>query len=263
MTTKILTTKILTTKRKQAKISVFKRAFLSSAIALLPFASAVIAPPLTFTQQAKKASVIVRIKLGLPINTKDSEVNYQAYPITVKETLAGDANTLPKYEGKPALFILAGLADMPQFNTEQELIAMLYSSKMDNPIVGFDQGLYLLKDGKISKFKTPVVTVVNVITVPALAKADPKAGSAVNTPVITKPPENKPPENINLVNTNLVNTNLVNDPPTHPATTLKPPEVAPVALPVPVTLADPYALPDGLSDPVKFREAVRLARESK
>ena len=128
--------------------------------ALLAFsaAGATTAPPLTLAQQVKKAEVIVRGTLGAAVAVKDGEVTYLVYPLTVAETITGDASLLPQNDGKPALFFLQGLADLPELKNGQEVFALLYARKQDSPLVGFNQGLYPVTDGKVTAgdTKTPI-----------------------------------------------------------------------------------------------------------
>lgn len=113
-------------------------------------AGATTAPPLTLAQQVGKAEVIVRGTLGPAVSVREGEVTYLAYPLTVAETIAGDAARLPQNDGKPALFFLQGLADLPNLKSGQEVFALLYTRKQDSPLVGFNQGLYPVTDGKVT-----------------------------------------------------------------------------------------------------------------
>lgn len=113
-------------------------------------AGATTAPPLTLTQQARKADVIVRATLGAAQSVKEGDVTYLAYPLTIAETIAGDAASLPQNEGKPALFFLQGLSDLPEVRAGQEVIALLYARKLDSPVVGFNQGLYIITGGALT-----------------------------------------------------------------------------------------------------------------
>ena len=113
-------------------------------------AGATTAPPLTLAQQVAKAEVIVRGTLGAAVSVKEGEVTYLAYPLTVAETISGDAARLPQNDGKPALFFLQGLADLPELKSGQEVFALLYTRRQDSPLVGFNQGLYPVTDGKVS-----------------------------------------------------------------------------------------------------------------
>ncbi|UBV42959.1 hypothetical protein LAJ19_01670 [Deinococcus taeanensis] len=118
------------------------------ALALSP-ALATTAPTLTLAQQAQKAEVIVRATLGTPAEVRDGDVTYLAYPLTVAETLSGDASRLPQQEGAPALVVLKGLEDLPELRAGLEVVALLYASRLDSPLVGFNQGLYAVTNGAV------------------------------------------------------------------------------------------------------------------
>lgn len=117
--------------------------------ALGSLAQATTAPPLSLEQQAKKADVIVRATLGAVTTVTEGEVSYQVYPLTITETLVGDAGSIPQSGGKPALFFLQGLADLPALANGQEVIALLYARRLDSPLVGFNQGLYPVTNGAV------------------------------------------------------------------------------------------------------------------
>ncbi|GGM20513.1 hypothetical protein [Deinococcus aerophilus] len=113
-------------------------------------AGATTAPPLTLAQQVGKAEVIVRARVGAAVNVKDGEITYLAYPLTLLETIAGDAASLPQNEGQPALFFLQGVNDLPEVRAGQEVIALLYARKLDSPVVGFNQGWYVITNGQVT-----------------------------------------------------------------------------------------------------------------
>lgn len=106
--------------------------------------------PLPLTEQAKKADVIVRAVLGTAQVVKDGEVTYLAYPLEIKETVVGSVDSLPKTEGKPSLMFLQGLEDTPALNAGQDVVLLLYARRLDSPVVGVNQGVYVVKDGKVS-----------------------------------------------------------------------------------------------------------------
>ncbi|MFC4638570.1 hypothetical protein [Deinococcus hohokamensis] len=112
--------------------------------------SATTAPTLTLAQQAKKADLIVRATLGTPVTVKEGELTYLAYPLTILETVVGDAAQLPQQEGRPALLFLQGLQDLPALQSGQEVFALLYTRRLDSPLVGFNQGLYPVTAGAVS-----------------------------------------------------------------------------------------------------------------
>ena len=119
----------------------------------VPGAGATTAPTLTFVQQAKKADVIVRATLGTATTVTEAGIAYAVYPLTVAETLAGDAGSLPQSQGRPALYVLQGLADLPTLSAGQEVVVLLYARRLDSPLVGFNQGLYPVTGGKVAGLK--------------------------------------------------------------------------------------------------------------
>ncbi len=130
-----------------------RRALLAGAAALSLWgagAGATAVTPLTLAQQAQKAEVIVRATLGTPTTAKEGDVTYTVYPLSVTETIAGDAASLPQHMGKPALFFLQGVQDLPALSGGQEVFALLYARKADSPLVGFNQGLYPVVNGAVS-----------------------------------------------------------------------------------------------------------------
>ncbi|MFT2719154.1 hypothetical protein ACMT4L_04045 [Deinococcus sp. A31D244] len=138
---------------------------LGTLLAILPgsllTAQATTAPTLTLAQQARKAQVIVRATVGQPADVQEGGVTYVAYPLTVTETLAGDPAGLPQQGGAPALFFLKGVADLPALRAGQDVIALLYTARLDSPLVGFNQGLYPVVNGAIvpaSGVAAPVAT---------------------------------------------------------------------------------------------------------
>lgn len=104
---------------------------------------------LTLEQQARKAEVIVRVTLGTAQTVKEGDVPYLVYPLEVKEVVAGDVASLPQVGGKPALYFLQGLQDLPKLSANQEVLALLYTRRLDSPVVGFNQGWYAIEDGKV------------------------------------------------------------------------------------------------------------------
>lgn len=162
-----------------------RRALLVGAAALTLWsagagAGATAVTPLTLAQQAQKAEVIVRATLGTPTTAKEGDVTYTVYPLTVTETVAGDAASLPQHMGQPALFFLQGVQDLPALNGGQEVFALLYARKADSPLVGFNQGLYAVTNGAVS-----VSPAGNVAATGTPAPADPATAPAAG--IITDP----------------------------------------------------------------------------
>jgi hypothetical protein len=135
--------------------------------------------PLELTQQVKKADLILHIKVKFIDSTQENtgELFWRVYTFEVLETLSGDPKILPantddneKAKGLPTFAILGGgdlvLEGAPilkAFNEEKgqewsgEYVVMLYkplSSELgksyDNPIVGFNQGIYLVQNNTVS-----------------------------------------------------------------------------------------------------------------
>lgn len=114
-------------------------------------AEATTAPTLPLTQQARKATVIVRATLGTPTRVTEEGVTWVVSPLTVSEVVAGDPATLPQREGQPALYVLAGLEGVPELRAGQEGFFLLYAGRMDSPFVGFSQGFYPIVNGKVTR----------------------------------------------------------------------------------------------------------------
>ncbi|MDL2345297.1 hypothetical protein QOL99_14235, partial [Deinococcus sp. MIMF12] len=114
-------------------------------------AQATTAPTLTLTQQARKAAVIVRATLGTSARVTEGDVTWVVYPLTVAEAVVGDPATLPQREGKPALYLLAGLEGVPELRAGQEGFFLLYPGRLDSPLVGFSQGFYPIVNGRVTR----------------------------------------------------------------------------------------------------------------
>lgn len=150
-------------------------------------AQATVAPTLSLEQQARKAEVIVRATLGPPAEVRDGDVTYVAYPLTVTETIAGDPASLPRQGGAPALLFLKGLADLPDLRAGQDVIALLYSARLDSPLVGFNQGLYPVVNGSL----VPGVTLAAAPAAPSAPGTPPTSAAtptAATSPAATTPP---------------------------------------------------------------------------
>jgi len=116
---------------------------------------------LTLAQQAKKADVIVQATIGTPTTATEGGQTYAVYPLKVSETLAGDAATLPQTVGSqggngPALYVLSGVDSAPTFQAGQEAVLLLYKGRLDSPLVGYNQGAYLISGGLVSPLVSPL-----------------------------------------------------------------------------------------------------------
>lgn len=223
-------------------------------------AQATTAPPLTLTQQAKKADVIIRATPGTPSTVKDGEVTWLVYPLSITETVAGDPASLPQLAGKPALYLLSGVEGLPELRAGQDAFLLLYSKRLDSPIVGFAQGLYPVENGKVTRPGADTEasadtsaagsnTGMNAQATPATLPGSPIApsgtapGSSTGTALSTAP---NPVPNTTPTPSPTPGANPA------PATTS-----ATVSAPAP---NDPNAIP---SDPAKFRDALIAARGAK
>lgn len=214
----------------------FLRGALLAGLLGLGAAQATVAPILSLEQQARRAEVIVRATLGSPVDVRDGDVTYVAYPLTVTETIAGDPATLPRHEGAPALLFLKGASDLPQLRAGQDVIALLYSARMDSPVVGFNQGLYPVVNGSL------VPGVALGTATPPTSTAPASAAPASTAPASTAPASGG----------------------ATPAPTTAP---SPAPIPAPgSTPADPPAANPAnplITDPAKLRAAILAAREAR
>jgi hypothetical protein len=237
------------------------------ALGTLPLsAGATTAPPLTLTQQAKKADVIVRATLGPATSVKEGEVTWTVYPLTVTETVAGDAASLPQQDGKPALYLLSGTEGLPELRAGQEAFLLLYSRKLDSPVVGFTQGFYPIENGRVTRPGTGAGVAASTApaspgtpaataTPPTSTPTTPAATTATPAPT-TQTPATLTPAAPTPAAPATPATGSATAPAT-PATTTSP--AAATATP-PTTTPTPTD-PDPIeTDPAKFRDALRAAR---
>ncbi|ADY26350.1 hypothetical protein Deipr_1199 [Deinococcus proteolyticus MRP] len=110
---------------------------------------AAVAPDLSLEQQARRAELIVRGSLGTPQTVIESSVTWRVYPLTLTETVAGDAGRLPRQAEQPALYVWSEAGDLPQWRTGQDAFFLLYTARLDSPLVGYNQGYYPVVDGKV------------------------------------------------------------------------------------------------------------------
>ncbi|EYB69708.1 hypothetical protein DEIPH_ctg002orf0019 [Deinococcus phoenicis] len=216
-------------------------------------AQATTAPTLTLAQQAKKADVIVRAKLGTSSTVKEGEVSWLVYPLTITETIAGDAASLPQRDGQPVLYLLSGVEGLPQLRTGQEAFLLLYSQRLDSPIVGFNQGLYPVENGKVTRLGETAGTSTGTATGATASPALPNS-TTPPTPATPTPGSSTPGTATPVPTTG----------PTAP--TPAPGTSAATATTTPATATSPAPAPtpdNPLTDPAKFRDVLRAAREAK
>ena len=157
-------------------------AALALSACLLTSVQATTTAPLTLEQQAKKADVIVQATIGTPTTVTEGGQTYSVYPLKVSETLAGDVSLLPQLSGGqgasgPALYVLSSMELAPVFQSGQEAVLLLYKGRLDSPLVGFNQGAFLISNG-----------LVNVLPIqPIPGQGGRAALGAVSTPPGTTP----------------------------------------------------------------------------
>nr|WP_256487908.1 hypothetical protein [Deinococcus sp. HSC-46F16] len=233
-------------------------------------AQATTAPTLTLTQQARKAAIIVRATLGTSTRVTEGDVTWVVYPLTVGEAVVGDPAALPQREGKPALYVLAGLEGVPELRAGQEGFFLLYGGRMDSPLVGFSQGFYPIVNGQVTRpgaaaADTAATSSTATATAPAAATGTATTpttpattGTAGTPPTTTTAPGTTTPTAPAATGTTTTGTTgttppAATTPTTPPATPSTPATTAPAA----TAPADPNAFP---TDPAAFRDALRAAR---
>ncbi|AZI42006.1 hypothetical protein EHF33_03935 [Deinococcus psychrotolerans] len=175
-----------------------KRHLLSAAlVAGLSLAAATNAPKLSLEQQAVRADVIVRATVEASSSVQESGQTWTVYPLTILETVAGDAQSLPQYQNKPSLWVLSGVQDAPVLPSGDSML-LLYKERYDSPLVGFNQGKYTLQSagGAAAKVVTglpdgtpgvtssiPAVGANPLSTPPAATTASTGAAPNTNAPV--------------------------------------------------------------------------------
>ena len=213
-----------------------KRLSLMGFLLTLGLAGASYAPPLTLAQQAVKAEVIVRATIGTATSVQEGGQSWTVYPLTVAETLAGDAQSLPQYQSKPSIWVLNGLQDGPVVSAG-EVMLLLYRAKYDSPVVGFNQGLYPVSGAATSRVVSnlPAGT-PGAAVAPAVTPASPAAPATVS-PATVPPASAAPPAD------------AASPAPAPPASAVSSP---PVVSPAPVPPASPVAesTPDAATPPV-------------
>ena len=195
-------------------------ATLALSACLFTAVQATTASPLTLEQQARKADVIVQATIGTPTTVTEGGQAYSVYPLKVSETLAGDAAQLPQLPGGqggsgPALYVLSGMELAPVFQSGQEAVLLLYKGRLDSPLVGFNQGAFLISNG--------LVSVLPIQPVPGQGGAVPGASSTPPGIPLTPPVQNQP-----------VLTPATQTPATQPPTVSTPVIPTPAAQPAPV-----------------------------
>ncbi len=106
-------------------------------------------PKLTLAQQAKKADLIVQARVTEIKPQTQGGQKWTVYALKVGETLSGSVADLPQLNGAPTLWVLDGLEGAPKLAVNDEAVLLLYKGLLDSPVVGVNQGVYLLQGGKV------------------------------------------------------------------------------------------------------------------
>ncbi|GEM47939.1 hypothetical protein DC3_35740 [Deinococcus cellulosilyticus NBRC 106333 = KACC 11606] len=119
----------------------------------LGMAHATTVSALTFEEQVKKADVILHVRIVDVKTIQSKNYPWQQYTLSVKETLKGNANVLPQVQDVPSFNVLGGdtwtLEGAPTFRKDEEWVVFLYKTPYDSPVVGFNQGMYRIQDGRV------------------------------------------------------------------------------------------------------------------
>lgn len=192
---------------------------------------------LSVAELSRKAQVIVRATVGMPLTIKEGEQNWRVYPLDVLETLAGDAQSLPKVKyqdkgavlEKPALWVYADVQESPNVPSG-EAVLFLYSARMDSPLVGYAQGAFVVSNSRVQGLPagTPGAQGQAVQPAPAAtanqpAPNQPTANQAVNNPLASTPEKAPVTAQGNPVNTAAINSSQAPAPLTTPAVPPTPP----------------------------------------
>lgn len=125
------------------------RRALAALLALAGAAQATVFQSYALPEQARRAQVIVQASLGAPVSREEGGLSWTVYPLSVTRTAAGSVDDLPQLDGRPALYILSGMDEAPTFQAGEQAVLLLYKGRLDNPLVGFTQGAYRIRDGRV------------------------------------------------------------------------------------------------------------------
>lgn len=151
----------------------------------------VVAPALPLETQARRAEVIVRGSLGAPQTVSENGVSWRVYPLKLTEAVAGDAARLPAAGGEPAPYVWAEATDLPNWRTGQDAFFLLYTARLDSPLVGYNQGYYAVVNGQVA-LNEPVTLAPEVKDAAAPAPAA-KEAQATGSEQAKAPPEGAEP----------------------------------------------------------------------
>lgn len=113
---------------------------------------------LSLSDQARRADVIVHAAVADIQSETRNNLPWKVYTLKVLETLGGNSKDLPTSASLPSFAILGSdtllLEQAPTPIKGQEYIFFLYKTPYDSPIVGFNQGIYNVQDGRVSQTVT-------------------------------------------------------------------------------------------------------------
>ena len=249
-------------------------ATLALSACLFTAVQATTASSLTLEQQARKADVIVQATIGTPTTVTEGGQAYSVYPLKVSATLAGDAAQLPQLPGGqggggPALYVLSGMELAPVFESGQEAVLLLYKGRLDSPLVGFNQGAFLISNGLVSVL--PIQPVLGQGgAVPGTSSTPPETPL---TPAVQNQPVPNPATQTPATQTQATPTPGILTPATPAAGTPTPatqPPTAPTPAAIPPVTPPPAAQPapvatvlGSLRTPTELKAAIVAARAAK
>ena len=123
---------------------------------------------LTLEQQVEKAQIIMQAVItSSEVQNRANNKIWTAYALEPKKFIRGSSAELTKLnianKQVPSLSIYGGanikLEGAPTFKAGDELVLLLYTKAYDNPIVGFNQGVYRVTGGKVTTLEGKPVAV--------------------------------------------------------------------------------------------------------
>jgi hypothetical protein len=123
---------------------------------------------LTLEQQVEKAQIIMQTVITtIEVQNRANNKTWTAYALEPKKFVRGSSSELIKLnianKQVPSLSIYGGanikLEGAPTFKAGDELVLLLYTKAYDNPIVGFNQGVYRVTAGKVTTLEGKPLTV--------------------------------------------------------------------------------------------------------
>ena len=126
---------------------------------------------LTLEQQVEKAQIIMQTVItSSEVQNRANNKTWTAYGLEPKKFIRGSSAELTKLnianKQVPSLSIYGGanikLEGAPNFKAGDELVLLMYTKAYDNPIVGFNQGVYRVTGGKVTTLEGKPVAVTLV-----------------------------------------------------------------------------------------------------